>query len=147
MRILHVGTSSSQGSNWFEDHFNYICAQLGHTGETRIIPDYSITSSKADIWWRLGAEYFNSFDSVFISHLAQTSRIFLQNGWQKPLNVWLYFRFDYFDPTYEEDKNLYHQQIRAAHSLPNVKFFAASEHDRDYTQRILGMPAVEIVEP
>jgi len=143
MNILHL----THCTEWFQDHFDFVCKQLGHTGETQQISDFGLTAAKADVLWAANADYYNSFDAVFVSHLATLSRIFLQNDWKKPLFIWLCFRFDHFDPANSVDREIYRKLIKQARLKPNVKFFAASEHDRLYTQRTLGDFPVEIVPP
>ncbi len=141
LRILHL----THNPQWFFDHFAHVCDQTGHTGYSVQIPDYSITKETANELWEKNKDYYNSFDAVFISHLATLSRIFLQNDWQKPLYIWLCFRFDYFHPP-RVDKE-YQQLIAAARHRPNVKFFAATIHDKLYIQNVLGDFPVEVVEP
>lgn len=139
MRILNATVNS----DWYPDHFDYLCKQLGHTGETQYIPDYDITAAKANARWTKYSEYYNSFDAVFVPHVPTLSRTFLQNDWKKPLYIWLDFRFDYRI----DDLPVYYELMRGARLKPNVKFFAASEHDALYTQRTLGDFPVEIVPP
>lgn len=143
MRILHL----THQIPWFRDHFNFICEQLGHTGETQEVSNYALTAQLADGLWEKHKDYYNQFDAIHVSHLAQLARIFLQNGWEKPLYIWLCFRFDYFSPVDTVDREAYRQLIKEARLKPNVKFFAASEHDRLHIQRVLGDFPVEIVQP
>ena len=144
MRILHL----AHDQNWFKDHFEFVAKQLGHDVEFQGVPDYCLTKEKADIWWQEHKEYCQGFDAVFVSHLASLARIFLQNDWKKPLYIWLCFRFDYFSPDNgHEDMAAYRSLMRQARLKPNVKFFAASEHDRIHAQAVLSEFPVEIVPP
>lgn len=143
MRILHL----THCLEWFKDHFDYICQQTGHTGETQHISDFGLTEEKANALWAQHKDYYESFDAIFVSHLATLSRIFLQNNWKKPLYIWLCFRFDHFDPTTGTDKRAYQNLIKEARLKPNVKFRAAAEHDRLHIQRVLGEFPVDTVPP
>lgn len=130
LRILHL----THNPSWFQDHFDFICNQLGHTVTTHVVTKYQMDANTANGIWNQNINYYSSFDAVFISHLASLSRIFLQNNWNKPLCVWLCFRFNHEVP----DKSRYHNLILRSFLKPNVKFFAASEHDRLYASRELG---------
>lgn len=140
MRLLHL----THNPPWFEDHFNFLCQQLGHVGETQVIQDYNLTADKANALWAANKDYYLNFDAIFVSHLATSSRIFLQNNWEKPLYIWLCFRFDHGI----DDKPVYHNLIRESLFRTNVKFFAASEHDRLFSLRTLGIGLTDdIVKP
>jgi hypothetical protein len=142
MKILHVTYNPA----WFQDHFEYLCRELGHEGETQQISDMNagpFNAPVADRLWEQHQDYYDTFDAVYVSHVANLSRIFLQNDWKKPLYIWLCFRFDYG----VGDLRAFHSLIKEARNRPNVKFFAASEHDRLYIQRALGEFPVEIVPP
>ena len=141
MRILHI----TYNPDWFKDHFDFLCRQLGHEGETQQISDMNngeFDAVAANKRWAAHKDYYESFDAVFVSHLTHLSRIFLQNDWKKPLYIWLCFRFDFG----AQDREFY-RLIKEARNRPNVKFFAASEHDRLYIQRMLGDFPVDIVPP
>jgi len=56
---------------------------------------YNITHERAERIWQLNKSYFEQFDGIITSDTAPLSRIFLQNGWQKPLIIWVCNRFDY----------------------------------------------------
>lgn len=58
---------------------------------------YNIGHDRAERIWNLHKEYFNLFDVIITSDTAPLSRIFLQNGWDKPLIIWMCNRFDYHD--------------------------------------------------
>lgn len=143
MRILHM----THCREWFADHFDHICYELGHTGETKQIADFGLTAEKANELWKSNIDYFNSFDMVFVSHLATLSRIFLQNNWRKPLRIWHCFRFDHFDPNNRLDRLAYQKLIQESIKRPNVKHAAAAEHDRLHTQKTLKNFPLDIVAP
>ena len=58
---------------------------------------YNIGHDRAKRIWDKKKEYFDQFDIILTSDIAPLSRIFLQNGWDKPLIVWICNRFDYYD--------------------------------------------------
>lgn len=58
---------------------------------------YNITDARAERIWQLHKEEFEKFDVILTSDTAPLSRIFLQNGWAKPLIIWICNRFDYCD--------------------------------------------------
>lgn len=117
--------------------------QLGLEGETFYKSISNMNAAKADAIWKAHSEYFNSFDAVFVSHLATWSRVFLQNGWKKPLYVWFFFRFDHD----VDDRHEYYKLLKETRLQPNVKFIAATEQDRVYVQNILGDFPVKIISP
>lgn len=146
MRILHISSHGRFG--YFQEHTEFICEQLGHTCETQQIADKALTADKANEWWKNYSAYYDSFDAVFVSHIANPSRIFLQNDWKKPLYIWLEFRFDYFHPPEEvsaADRDAYYKLIQQAQFKSNVKIFAASESDKAYAQRRLGEFPIDVV--
>jgi len=138
MKILNLTHSPC----WFDDHFQYLLRQTGHTGETMYRSISNLTAEKADAIWQELKDYFNSFDAILVSHISTWSRIFLQNDWQKPLYIWFFFRFD-FDIT---DREEYHNLLKAASVKPNVKIFAATETDRVYAETKLGFP-IPVIKP
>lgn len=108
MKILHL--SFHKGCI---NDFNYVCKQLGiechilssilecntnkcidHICETNA-QHYNMTSRRASYYWNKYKDYFEEFDCIVTSDTAPLSRIFLQNGWNKPLIIWICNRFDY----------------------------------------------------
>lgn len=96
---------------------------------------YNINHEQADTLWLRHKDFFNSFDVILTSDTAPLSRIFLQNGWQKPLIIWVCNRFDYFDyPSYDgsfPDKD-YYQMITDATTKKNVFFASYTPFERVY---------------
>jgi len=45
----------------------------------------------------LHKDYFDTFDVIVTSGTAPLHESFLQNGWTKPLIIWICNRFDYCD--------------------------------------------------
>jgi FkbM family methyltransferase len=117
--------------------FHYICDKLGHTCEVLSSfkecctnqsiepiwePDnrhYMITHESAIKYWNRYKDYFNQFDIIVTSDTAVLSRIFLQNGWTKPLIIWICNRFDYFH-TSRPDRE-YFELFHRATKQPNVQ--------------------------
>lgn len=58
---------------------------------------YNIGHERAQRIWDANKDYFNQFDVIVTSDTAPLSRIFLQNGWDKGLIIWICNRFDYYD--------------------------------------------------
>jgi hypothetical protein len=58
---------------------------------------YNIGHDRAERVWNKHRAFFESFDAILTSDTAPLSRIFLQNGWKKPLIIWICNRFDYSD--------------------------------------------------
>lgn len=54
-----------------------------------------MTHERALRIWRRYEKFFNSFDVIVTSDVAPLSRIFLQNGFKKPLVIWVCNRFDW----------------------------------------------------
>ena len=48
---------------------------------------YNIGHHRAESIWNLHKEFFDQFDLIITSDTAPLSRIFLQNGWTKPLII------------------------------------------------------------
>ncbi len=131
MRVLHIKTNPP----WFDEHFDVMCEKLGITGETQGIYEPHFTEEKANEYWVKYREYYLSFDAIFISHTAPPVRIFLQNGWTKPLYCWFWQSFDMDVP----DKPRYNQLLLdAVKNKPNVKFFSVEEHELRHAKRMLG---------
>jgi hypothetical protein len=102
---------------------------------------YNVSHQRAQDVWNRHKEFFNQFDAIITSDTAPLSRIFLQNGWQKPLIIWICNRFDYTDwdssrQGFPDDE--YYQLIRTATHQDNVFFVAynAFEHHYGHTRGI-----------
>lgn len=91
MKILHV----SYHTGCIGD-FDYVASKLGLEVEVlRADWDYLISHNQAKSIWDKYKDYFNSFDTILTSDTAPLSRIFLQNGYEGKLIVWICNRFDY----------------------------------------------------
>lgn len=58
---------------------------------------YNVGYERAHNIWNKHKDYFNQFDAIITSDTAPLARIFLQNGYEKPLVIWICNRFDYAD--------------------------------------------------
>jgi hypothetical protein len=56
---------------------------------------YEVTHERAEKSWEKYKDYYLSFDAIITSDTCPVSRTFLQNGWTKPLLIWICNRFDY----------------------------------------------------
>lgn len=139
MRIINV---TSDG-HWFREHFEYLMKMTGHTGETLMEnphtlavklgkPPGNISLKEWGAVWGLYADYFNSFDAVFVSIVDAWSLPFLLNNWMKPLYIWSSFKYD--ADIIMEDRLEYNTILLAAKQKPNVKFLALNEMDIFYAQ-------------
>ena len=98
---------------------------------------YNIGHDRAERIWLSHKDYFETFDVILTSDTAPLARIFLQNGWTKPLLVWICNRFDYTDATSLDcdfpDPEFY-ELFSHAMSLRNVKMIAYTAFEHHYTK-------------
>ena len=96
---------------------------------------YNIGHERAERVWNKHKDYFNSFDAIITSDTAALSRIFLQNGFKKPLIIWVCNRFDYFDQA-SLDCNFpdheYYQLFADAKKHSNVKIISYTPYEYFY---------------
>lgn len=147
LRILHL--TFHQGC---KKEIDSIAKALDYELTTWFIPDlppyffdgttkgnalYNIGHDRAQRIWDLHHEYFESFDIILTSDTAPLSRIFLQNGFAKPLVIWVCNRFDYYDGASLDcefpDKEYYDLFKQAAHQ-PNVKIVAYTAFEHHYAK-------------
>lgn len=106
-------------------------------GTTRGNALYNIGHERAQRIWDLHKEYFEGFDLIITSDTAPLSRIFLQNGFKKPLVIWICNRFDYCD-TASLDCNFpdkeYYDLFRQALHQDNVKIVSYTAYERYYAK-------------
>lgn len=84
---------------------------------------YNMTEKRANQYWNKYNNYFQTFDCIITSDTAPISRIFIQNGWNKPLIIWICNRFDYGHRTpgvIFPDKS-YYDLFKNASNMENVK--------------------------
>ncbi len=98
---------------------------------------YNIGHERAKRIWALHHDFFNSFDVILTSDTAPLSRIFLQNGWKKPLIIWICNRFDYYDGA-SLDCNFpdaeYYQLFANACKQPNVSMIGYTAYEHRYAK-------------
>ena len=103
---------------------------------TRYLNLYNMTHERAAAIWRANEHCFSSFDLIITSDTAPLSRIFLQNGWNKPLIIWVCNRFNYCvgpgsaggmdDEYYELFRKAVHMpNVRVVSYTPFEQYFAA----------------------
>jgi len=96
---------------------------------------YNIGHGRANAVWNKHRDYFNKFDVIITSDTAPLSRIFLQNGWSKPLVIWICNRFDYFDRVSLDcnfpDKE-YYELFKQATNLANVRIVGYTPYEKFY---------------
>lgn len=99
---------------------------------------YNVTHERAQRIWNKHKRVFESFDVVVVSDTAPLSRIFLQNGWTKPLVIWVCNRFDYADNKTKDGDfpDLeYYELFRKATMQDNIFVIPYSEFDRYYARK------------
>lgn len=115
---------------------------------------YNIGHERAARIWKKHKNYFDSFDAIIVSDTAPLSRIFLQNGWKKPLIIWICNRFDYYDgasldcdfPDQEYydlfAKAITQSNVRIISYTPYEYHYARKKgiHMGDFTIKPLGLP-------
>lgn len=98
---------------------------------------YNITHERARKVWEKHKNYFDQFDAIITSDTAPLSRIFLQNGWSKPLIIWICNRFDYYDGASLDGDfpdNEYYDLFRKAKHQSNVKIVGYTAYEHYYAQ-------------
>ncbi len=93
---------------------------------------YNIDHGRAKRVWDKNKVFFNTFDVVVTSDIAPLSRIFLQNGWRKPLIIWVCNRFDYAD-SIRLDRE-YYDLIRKATQQKNVRIVSYTPYEHHYAR-------------
>ena len=99
---------------------------------------YNVGPRRAQRVWDRHKDFFDQFDLIITSDTAPLSRIFLQNGWKKPLIVWICNRFDYADGLGGEDRfpdRAYYDLMRQATQQKNVRFVAYTPFEHEYMRR------------
>lgn len=135
MKLLHL--SFHKGCI---NSFQYICGKLSINVENMYFFNeniqgkqthneyYVMTKEKALYFWKKYRDYFEGFDAIITSDTAPLSRIFLENGWDKPLYIWICNRFDY---AIEGDQE-YYKLFRSLNSRDNVKVFGYTSFEVEY---------------
>jgi len=96
---------------------------------------YNVTAERARKTWLKHKNFFESFDLIITSDTAPLSRIFLQNGWKKPLIIWICNRFDYADKATAGNTfpdAAYYALMRDALTMPNVRIVGYTPYEITY---------------
>lgn len=98
---------------------------------------YSMGHDRAARIWNKKKDFFNQFDIIVTSDIAPLSRIFLQNGWNKPLIVWVCNRFDYCDMATNDCRfpdDEYFSLVQQSLSNPKVKWIPYTAFETLYAR-------------
>jgi hypothetical protein len=104
-------------------------------GKTQGNALYNIGHDRAKRIWKKHKSFFNSFDLIITSDTAPLSRIFLQNGFKKPLVIWICNDFDYSDQASLDcdfPDAEYYKLFAAANTKKNVKIIGYTEFEHFY---------------
>lgn len=99
---------------------------------------YNLTHERALNVWNKHKEFFDRFDAIVTSDTAPLSRIFLQNGWKKPLLIWVCNRFDYCDWASLDGKfpdAEYFDLFRRAAHQKNVRIISYTPYEYHYARK------------
>ncbi len=111
--------------------------QVHFQGEYLANALYNISRDRGRAIWERHKEYFEQFDIIMTSDTARLSRIFLENGWHKPLIIWVCNRFDYFDPGSQRfglPDQEYIDTMRGALTKKNVKIISYTLYEHHYAR-------------
>jgi hypothetical protein len=115
------------------------CPRTLYDGEERLTNSiYNVTHERAQKVWDINKEYFDQFDVIITSDTAPLSRIFVQNGWKKPLIIWICNRFDYADGETSHGRfpdREYYDLFRKAATMPNVRIVSYTPYEHVYARR------------
>jgi hypothetical protein len=147
LKLLHLGFHKG-----CIDDFTYVAQQLGidltswfiigskesarrFYGKDFDLNIYNIRHEDADRIWHIHKDYFESFDAIMTSDTVPLARIFLQNGWSKPLIIWVCNRFDLragYDKQWVFPDTGYYNLMRTACSMPNVHIASYTPYEQEY---------------
>ncbi len=148
LKVLHLGFHPGCAQD-----FEYVAQQLSLDLTTILITRqpagwfdggptnfsvYNIGHTRAKKVWDKHKELFEQFDVIVTSDTAPLSRIFLQNGWKKPLVIWICNRFDYYDAASLDCQfpdQEYYQLFRNAIHQPNVTVVGYTPYEHFYAQQ------------
>lgn len=102
---------------------------------------YNVSHNRAKRVWDKHKEWFDQFDIIITSDTAPLSRIFLQNGWKKPLIIWICNRFDYCDGEGRDgfpDREFY-DLFNQAHLQSNVRVVGYTPYEHYYARKYKGV--------
>ena len=152
LKVLHVtlhegcknefiGVANALGldlTSWFVQELERVVAPGFWEGTYVANEVYNVGPRRAKRVWDKHKDFFNQFDVIVTSDTVPLSRIFLQNGWEKPLIIWICNRFDYAHAGGGEDRfpdAAYYDLMRKAATMKNVRFVAYTEYEHEYARR------------
>ncbi|MDE3055438.1 MAG: hypothetical protein KGI80_01895 [Verrucomicrobiota bacterium] len=96
---------------------------------------YNMTHRRAEAIWKKHRDFFEQFDLICVSDTSPLSRIFLQNGFKKPLLIWICNRFDYseerlLDEPFPDQE--YYDLFAQAKKMPNVRIVGYTRFENYY---------------
>ena len=126
------------------NEITYVMEKLNHQLSFLAFNDgtngkYNIGHDRAEKYWNKHYNYFNKFDMIITSDTAPISRVFLQNGWTKPLIIWINNRFDYADQATNDcnfPDNEYYELFKKAVTMENVKIIGYTPFENYYCKHI-----------
>jgi hypothetical protein len=109
---------------------------------------YNIGHERAERYWNMHKDYFNSFDIILTSDTCPISRVFLQNNFQKKLVIWICNRFNYYcystlDCNFPDDE--YYDLIRSIKDRPNVTIAGNCAFENFYARRFYNTDVGDLV--
>lgn len=99
---------------------------------------YNLGRERAQRIWKKHCHFFNRFDAIITSDITAVSRIFLENGWTKPLILWISSRFDWSfhgETDCDFPDQAYYELLRLAKSFPNVRFVPSTPFEICYAKQ------------
>ncbi len=96
---------------------------------------YNLGYDRANRIWEKHKQFFDQFDVIITSDITAVARIFLQNGWTKPIILWIHSRFDFSyhgetDCDFPDKK--YYDLMREARHRKNVFFVPSTPFEIYY---------------
>jgi hypothetical protein len=145
LKVLHLSFHSGCTNDFDDvakelniDLTNWIPSDQVHfQGEYLANALYNISRDRGRLIWKRHKEYFEQFDVIMTSDTARLSRIFLENGWHKPLIIWICNRFDYFDPGAQRfglPDQEYIDTMHAALTKKKVKIISYTSYEHHYAR-------------
>jgi hypothetical protein len=99
---------------------------------------YNMDHQRASRVWDKHKIFFDQFDAIIVSDTTALARIFLQNGWKKPLIIWVTIRCDWCwrgDPERQFPDQEFYDLLNNAKGQRNVFFVASSSYELFYARQ------------
>jgi hypothetical protein len=132
----------------------YVCAQLGIKLTTAYFTDgeyslhnggdtiFRVNHDRAQKAWEHNRAEWEKYDAIITSDTCPLARPFLQNGWSKPLLIWVCNRFDYLIDV--NDQEFYHL-IRDVPNRPGHRIFGFTEVEKIWSRYMRGVEIEPLV--